>query len=88
MGEVVVYTQDGTVDSKGKPAMKKNTGNWRACPYILGTYTHDSIVVLLCSAHDLLVYVHPVICMEHGGIDGSLNELQGTNAARGWRTTA
>uniref|UniRef100_A0A0D9UWM0 Major facilitator superfamily (MFS) profile domain-containing protein n=1 Tax=Leersia perrieri TaxID=77586 RepID=A0A0D9UWM0_9ORYZ len=30
-----MYTQDGTVDMKGNPATKKNTGNWRACPYIL-----------------------------------------------------
>lgn len=40
MGEVAaaeMYTQDGTVDLKGNPALKENTGNWRACPYILGT---------------------------------------------------
>ncbi|KAF7034712.1 hypothetical protein CFC21_045693 [Triticum aestivum] len=40
MGEVgaadMIYTQDGTVDFKGNPALKKSTGNWRACPYILG----------------------------------------------------
>ncbi|KAL5653936.1 hypothetical protein ACJX0J_033255, partial [Zea mays] len=30
-----MYTQDGTVDMKGNPAVKKGTGNWRACPYIL-----------------------------------------------------
>ncbi|VAH72053.1 unnamed protein product [Triticum turgidum subsp. durum] len=39
MGEVgaadMIYTQDGTVDFKGNPALKKSTGNWRACPYIL-----------------------------------------------------
>ncbi|XP_066308452.1 protein NRT1/ PTR FAMILY 8.1-like [Miscanthus floridulus] len=36
MGEVAdMYTQDGTVDRKGNPAVKKDTGNWRACPYIL-----------------------------------------------------
>lgn len=36
MGEVAdMYTQDGTVDMKGNPAVKKDTGNWRACPYIL-----------------------------------------------------
>ncbi|EMS66817.1 Peptide transporter PTR5 [Triticum urartu] len=37
MGEVAaeMYTQDGTVDIKGNPALKKDTGNWRACPYIL-----------------------------------------------------
>jgi len=39
MGEVAdMYTQDGTVDMKGNPAVKKGTGNWRACPYILGQY--------------------------------------------------
>ncbi|XP_072974777.1 protein NRT1/ PTR FAMILY 8.1-like isoform X1 [Typha angustifolia] len=29
------YTKDGTRDIHGNPAIKKNTGNWRACPYIL-----------------------------------------------------
>ncbi|KAE9601013.1 putative proton-dependent oligopeptide transporter family, major facilitator superfamily [Lupinus albus] len=31
------YTGDGSVDFKGRPVLKKNTGNWRACPFILGT---------------------------------------------------
>ncbi|XP_061367069.1 protein NRT1/ PTR FAMILY 8.3-like isoform X2 [Gastrolobium bilobum] len=30
------YTGDGTVDFRGRPALKQNTGNWRACPFILG----------------------------------------------------
>ena len=30
------YTKDGTTDLRGNPAVKKDTGNWRACPYILG----------------------------------------------------
>ncbi|WOL00711.1 protein NRT1/ PTR FAMILY 8.1 [Canna indica] len=29
------YTKDGTTDIHGNPAIKKETGNWRACPYIL-----------------------------------------------------
>ncbi|XP_020576496.1 protein NRT1/ PTR FAMILY 8.2-like [Phalaenopsis equestris] len=29
------HTKDGTTDLKGNPAIKKETGNWRACPYIL-----------------------------------------------------
>ncbi|CAI8617683.1 unnamed protein product [Vicia faba] len=29
------YTGDGSVDFRGKPAIKHNTGNWRACPFIL-----------------------------------------------------
>ncbi|KAL6847886.1 hypothetical protein ACP4OV_022014 [Aristida adscensionis] len=37
MGEVAesMYTQDGTVDMKGNPAVRETTGRWRACPYIL-----------------------------------------------------
>ncbi|XP_043695857.1 protein NRT1/ PTR FAMILY 8.3-like isoform X2 [Telopea speciosissima] len=31
------YTGDGSVDVNGKPVLKQNTGNWRACPFILGT---------------------------------------------------
>ncbi|PIN05025.1 H+/oligopeptide symporter [Handroanthus impetiginosus] len=32
-----LYTGDGSVDIKGNPVLKRNTGNWRACPFILGT---------------------------------------------------
>ncbi|KAL7000698.1 hypothetical protein U1Q18_001851, partial [Sarracenia purpurea var. burkii] len=31
------YTGDGSVDIKGQPVLRSNTGNWRACPFILGT---------------------------------------------------
>ncbi|KAK7399864.1 hypothetical protein VNO78_11058 [Psophocarpus tetragonolobus] len=30
------YTGDGSVHYRGGPALKKDTGNWRACPFILG----------------------------------------------------
>ncbi|RAL50477.1 hypothetical protein DM860_016944 [Cuscuta australis] len=32
-----IHTGDGSVDGKGNPAVKSNTGNWRVCPFILGT---------------------------------------------------
>ncbi|XP_020244813.1 protein NRT1/ PTR FAMILY 8.3-like isoform X2 [Asparagus officinalis] len=31
------YTGDGSVDLSGNPVLKNHTGNWRACPFILGT---------------------------------------------------
>ncbi|XP_022948150.1 protein NRT1/ PTR FAMILY 8.1-like [Cucurbita moschata] len=31
-----IYTQDGTVDYRGDPAIRSQTGTWKACPYILG----------------------------------------------------
>lgn len=35
----VLLTKDGTVDYRGKPANKKETGTWRACPFILGNFS-------------------------------------------------
>ncbi|KAG6407638.1 hypothetical protein SASPL_130634 [Salvia splendens] len=32
-----LYTGNGSVDFKGNPVLKSKTGNWRACPFILGT---------------------------------------------------
>ncbi|KAF2316649.1 hypothetical protein GH714_041990 [Hevea brasiliensis] len=32
-----LYTGDGSVDLHGNPVIKEKTGNWRACPFILGT---------------------------------------------------
>jgi hypothetical protein len=36
MAEEDIYTQDGTINIKRKPANKKKTGNWKACWFILG----------------------------------------------------
>ncbi|XP_062149336.1 protein NRT1/ PTR FAMILY 5.2-like [Alnus glutinosa] len=30
------YTQDGTVDLKGRPVLRSKTGGWRACSFIVG----------------------------------------------------
>ena len=38
MAQDNVYTKDGTIDYRNNPAVKKKTGTWKACPYILGTH--------------------------------------------------
>ncbi|PKI38367.1 hypothetical protein CRG98_041242 [Punica granatum] len=38
------YTEDGTVDLKGKPIRRSRTGRWRACSFIVGTVTSSSNV--------------------------------------------
>ncbi|XP_050204817.1 protein NRT1/ PTR FAMILY 5.2-like [Mercurialis annua] len=30
------YTEDGTVDLKGQPVLRSNTGRWKACSFIVG----------------------------------------------------
>nr|BEK82045.1 NPF transporter [Taxus x media] len=37
------YTQDGSVDIHGNPAVKDKTGNWKACPFILGNETCERL---------------------------------------------
>lgn len=32
------YTEDGTVDLKGKPILKSKTGSWKACSFIVGMF--------------------------------------------------
>jgi hypothetical protein len=34
------YTQDGTVDLRGRPISRSNTGGWRACSFIVGNYVY------------------------------------------------
>jgi len=34
--DLAEYTGDGSVDFRGYPILKRNTGNWRACSLILG----------------------------------------------------
>ncbi|KAK9054971.1 hypothetical protein SSX86_026050 [Deinandra increscens subsp. villosa] len=36
MTDYDVYTNDGTVNLKNERAIKSKTGNWKACPFILG----------------------------------------------------
>jgi peptide/histidine transporter 3/4 len=34
------YTQDGTVDLKGRPVLRSKTGGWRACFFIVGNVAY------------------------------------------------
>ncbi|PON79210.1 Proton-dependent oligopeptide transporter family [Parasponia andersonii] len=50
-----LYTGDGSVDIHGKPVLKQNTGNWKACFFILG------IVMEMSQQQKLSPYVTPRI---------------------------
>ncbi|KAF0896893.1 hypothetical protein E2562_029581 [Oryza meyeriana var. granulata] len=70
MGEVAdIYTQDGNVDVKGKPAIKKNTGNWRACP----TYS------LTDAARGWPTMVTPDGGADGGGVLGAVPRIFGSS---------
>lgn len=32
------YTEDGTLDLKGRPVLRSKSGRWKACSFIVGIY--------------------------------------------------
>ena len=39
------YTQDGTVDLKGRAVLRSQTGRWRACSFIVGNYQYTLLPI-------------------------------------------
>lgn len=55
-----IYTKDGTTDIRGNPAIKKNTGRWRACPYILANECCERLAYYGMSTN-LVTYMEDVL---------------------------
>ncbi|KAL1541106.1 protein NRT1/ PTR FAMILY 8.1-like [Salvia divinorum] len=55
MAEDDSYTKDGTVDCRGNPAKRSETGTWKACPYILGNECCERLAYYGMSSN-LVVY--------------------------------
>lgn len=45
------YTQDGTVDLKGRPILRSKTGGWKACSFIVGTVLRIYIYTCILHTH-------------------------------------
>lgn len=58
MGEEDVYTKDGTVDYLGNPAKRKETGTWRACPFIIGNEFCERLAYYGMSSNLVLYFKH------------------------------
>ncbi|XP_009780466.1 protein NRT1/ PTR FAMILY 8.1-like [Nicotiana sylvestris] len=56
MAEEDIYTKDGTVDYRNKPANKKKTGTWKACPYILGNECSERLAYYGMSTNLVLYF--------------------------------
>ncbi|VAH95678.1 unnamed protein product [Triticum turgidum subsp. durum] len=54
------YTSDGSVDINNQPALKHNTGNWRACYMILGVEFCEC-VAFFAIASNLVTYLTTVL---------------------------
>ncbi|KAL2336988.1 hypothetical protein Fmac_011434 [Flemingia macrophylla] len=57
MAEDEIYTEDGTITISRKPAIKKKTGNWKACYFILGNECCERLAYYGMSTN-LVNYLH------------------------------
>ncbi|XP_077238761.1 protein NRT1/ PTR FAMILY 8.1-like [Tasmannia lanceolata] len=56
MEEDPIYTKDGTVDMHNNPVVKSKTGNWKACPFIIGNECCERLAYYGMSTN-LVVYL-------------------------------
>lgn len=41
------YTQDGTVNIKGKPILRSKSGGWKACSFVVGNLSLFYIIFVI-----------------------------------------
>ncbi|GJN20287.1 hypothetical protein PR202_gb07645 [Eleusine coracana subsp. coracana] len=64
------YTSDGTVDIYNKPALKRSTGNWRACFFIIGV-EFTECVAFFAIGKNLVTYLTGVL--HESNVDAARN---------------
>lgn len=72
-----IYTKDGTVDYRNKPANKKKTGTWKACPYILGNECCERLAFYGMSSN-LVVYFKTQLNQQTATASKNQSNWQGT----------
>ncbi|KAJ4973141.1 hypothetical protein NE237_006315 [Protea cynaroides] len=70
------YTGDGSVDINGNQILKQNTGNWKACPFILGTECCERLAYYGI-AKNLVTY------LTHKLHEGNVSAARNVNAWQG-----
>ncbi|ONK62100.1 uncharacterized protein A4U43_C07F360 [Asparagus officinalis] len=71
------YTQDGTTDLHGNPALKRNTGRWRACPYILANECCERLAYYGMSTN-LVNYMKEYLNQGNTGAANNVTNWSGT----------
>lgn len=53
------YTEDGTVDLQGRPALASKTGKWKACAFLVGTKLINlpPLLILLINLVPISIYI-------------------------------
>ncbi|WCJ42923.1 Major facilitator superfamily protein [Euphorbia peplus] len=77
MEEEDVYTKDGTVDFRGNPANKKDTGTWRACPFIIGNECCERLAYYGMSSN-LVLYFKDILNQSNATASKNNSDWSGT----------
>lgn len=72
-----LYTGDGSVDIKGQPVLKSNTGNWKACPFILGNECCERLAYYGI-ATNLVSYLTKILHQGNAAAASNVTTWQGT----------
>jgi len=71
------YAEDGTVDLRGNPVLKSKTGNWKACPFILGNECCERLAYYGI-AINLVVYLQTKLHQESATAANNVTNWSGT----------
>ncbi|ERN11099.1 hypothetical protein AMTR_s00024p00148360 [Amborella trichopoda] len=71
------YTGDVSVDIHGNPVLRHNTGNWRACTFILGTECCE-FMAFTGIGINLVIYLTKILHEGHASAARSITTWQGT----------
>ncbi|KAJ7552485.1 hypothetical protein O6H91_06G057200 [Diphasiastrum complanatum] len=72
-----IYVKDGTVDLKGRPAVKSKTGGWSACPFILGNECCERLAYYGISTN-LVVYLTKILHQGNAAAANNVTNWSGT----------
>ncbi|OIW00715.1 hypothetical protein TanjilG_09684 [Lupinus angustifolius] len=71
------HTEDGSVNSKGELAVKTETGTWKACPYVLGSFFCERLAYYGI-ASNLVTHLTAKLHEKHVSAARNVTTFQGT----------
>ncbi|RWR86831.1 Proton-dependent oligopeptide transporter family [Cinnamomum micranthum f. kanehirae] len=77
VGLVGPYTEDGSVDIQGRPALRHQSGNWRASAIIMGAECFDSMAYYGISTN-LVMFIGKILHEGNASAAASINTWIGT----------
>ncbi|KAJ7543080.1 hypothetical protein O6H91_09G024300 [Diphasiastrum complanatum] len=72
-----IYVKDGTVDLKGRPAIRAKSGGWKACPFILGNECCERLAYYGIGTN-LVMYLRKILHQGNASAANNVTNFSGT----------